>query len=391
MSISLLVASNDEHFREMVRENLLNIQNAKVLSEYPEVNTNLYIRALQDLERHPEAALIVDMSFDPEAALPAMQKVKQAVPELYIIASNFQADGETVLACLRAGANDFLTQPLKRMEFKEAMQRLETTPRKVNTSGSRLGKIYTFIGAKGGVGTTSLAVNFASVLAQRKQQVVLLDFDWTSNDVAMYLGATPQYTLMEVGENVSRLDQALFEGFVTRDPLGFYLVGPPDSLEQRGYFTEPMFREFSTFLVEKYGSIVIDGGRYINDDVVLGAMQASNMIFLVVTQDFAAIRNAQRYLAFLMRMGFTHDQVKIVINRYQKKHDMHVASLEQVNSTLNQAAFFGIPQSNAFVASLNKARPMVADRQAAGELDRVFRSFVDKATGAKKEDVAKSA
>ncbi|MCC6390420.1 MAG: AAA family ATPase, partial [Bryobacterales bacterium] len=272
MPISLLVASSDDHFREMVRENLLNIQNSKVLSEYPEVSSTLYIRVLQDLERHPEAALVVDMSYDAGVALAAMQKVKQAVPELYLIASNFQADGETVLSCLRAGASDFLTQPLKRIEFRDAMQRLESTPRKVSTAGSRLGKIYTFLGAKGGVGATTLAVNFAGVLAQRKQQVVMLDLDWTANDVALQIGAAPQYTLMEVGENLGRMDQALFEGFVTRDPLGFYLVGPPDSLEQRGYFTEPMFREFSTFLVEKYQSIVIDAGRNINDDVVLGAL-----------------------------------------------------------------------------------------------------------------------
>jgi pilus assembly protein CpaE len=386
MSFSLLVASNDEHFREMVRENLLNIQNAKVLAEYTEVNNNLYIRVLQDLERHPEAALVVDLSFDFEAGVAAMQKVKQAVPELYIVASNFQADGEAVLACLRAGASDFLTQPLKRIEFRDAMQRLESAPRRVTNTGSRLGKIYTFLGAKGGVGTTSLAVNFAAVLAQRKQQTVLLDFDWTANDVAMHLGATPQYTLMEVGENVGRMDQALFEGFVTRDPLGFLIVGPPDSLEQRGYFTEPMFREFSTFLVEKYQSIVIDAGRNISDDVVLSALQASNTIFLVITQDLPAIRNAQRYLSFLMRMGFNQDQIKVLVNRYSKKHDLHHASLEQVQGTLNQQAFYGIPSSPAFLSSVNKARPMVQDREAAGELDKIFRSFVDKATGVKKED-----
>ncbi|MBS1827395.1 MAG: AAA family ATPase [Acidobacteria bacterium] len=388
MSISLLVASNDEHFREMIRENLLNMQNAKVLAEYPEVNTNLYIRVLQDLERHPEAALVVDLSFDFETGISSMGKVKQAVPELYVIASNFQADGEAVLACLRSGANDFLTQPLKRIEFRDAMQRLESTPRRVTNTGSRLGKIYTFLGAKGGVGTTSLAVNFAAVLAQRKQQTVLLDFDWTGNEVAMQLGASPQYTLSEVGENLGRMDQALFEGFVTRDPLGFYLVGPPDSLEQRGYFTEPMFREFSTFLVEKYQSIVVDAGRNINDDVVLAALQASNSIFLVVTQEYPTIRNAQRYLAFLMRMGFSQDQIKIVINRYSKKNDMHHATLEQVQSTLNQAAFYGIPNAQAFLASVNKARPMVQDREAAGEVDRVFRSFVDKATGVKREEKA---
>ncbi|MCC6363700.1 MAG: AAA family ATPase [Bryobacterales bacterium] len=391
MPISLLVASNDDRFREMVRENLLNIQNSKVLSEYPEVSSTLYIRVLQDLERHPEAALVVDMSYDAGVALAAIQKVKQAVPELYVIASNFQADGETVLSCLRAGANDFLTQPLKRIEFRDAMQRLESTPRKVSTAGNRLGKIYTFLGAKGGAGATTLAVNFAAVLAQRKQHVVMLDLDWTANDVALQLGAAPQYTLMEVGENLGRMDQALFEGFVARDPLGFYLVGPPDSLEQRGYFTEPMFREFSTFLVEKYQSIVIDAGRNINDDVVLGALQASNTVFLVVTQEYPAIRNAQRYLSFLMRVGFTQDQIKIVINRYTKKPDSLHASLDQVQQTLGQPAFFGIPNSPVFLASLNKARPMVQDREAAGELDRIFRSFVDKATGVKKEAVPKSA
>lgn len=391
MPLSLLVASNDEQFREIVRENLLNIQNSKVISEYTEVSSNLYIRVLQDLERHPEAALVVDMSYDNEIALAALQKVKQAVPDLYVIVSNFQADGETVLACLRAGANDFLTQPLKRLEFRDAMQRLEATPRRVSMTESKLGKIYTFLGAKGGVGTTSLAVNFASVLAQRKQQVVMLDFDWTANEVAMQLGASPQYTLMEVAENLARMDQALFEGFVTRDPLGFFLVGPPDSLEQRGYFSEPMFREFSTFLIEKYQSIVIDAGTLVNDDVVLAALQASQTIFLVVTQEYPSIRNAQRYLAFLMRVGFSQDQIKVVVNRYTKKNEPNIATLDQIQSTLNQKVFYGIPNSPAVLASLNKARPMVSDRQAAGEMDRVFRTFVDKATGVHRDAVAKSA
>ncbi|MBI3683617.1 MAG: AAA family ATPase [Acidobacteria bacterium] len=391
MPVSLLIASNDEHFRETVRENLLNIQNSKVLSEYPEVSSTLYIRVLQDLERHPEAALVMDMSYDSEIALAALQKVKQAVPELYVVASNYQADGETVLACLRAGASDFLAQPLKRIEFRDAIQRLESAPRRVSTTTSRLGKIYTFLGAKGGVGTTTLAVNFASVLAQRKQQTVLLDFDWTGNEVCLHVGAAPQYTLMEVGENVGRMDQALFEGFVTRDPLGFFLVGPPDALEQRGYFTEPMFREFSTFLVEKYQSIVIDAGKNINDDVVLGALQASNTIFLVITQEYPAIRDAQRYLSFLMRTGFSQDQIKILINRYQKKNDPFHASIEQVQQTLNQAVYYGIPSSPVFLSAINKARPMVSDREAAAELDRMFRSFVDKATGVVREAVAKSA
>ena len=381
---ALMVASSDEHFREMVRDNLLNIPNAKVVAEYQEVAANLYIRVLQDLERNPGAGLIVDISGDPEGAIKAVERVKQASPDLFVIVSNFHADGETVIACMRAGASEFLLQPIKRSEFRDAMQRLERAPKGHTAAESKLGKIYTFIGTKGGVGTTTLAVNFASVLAQRKQSTVLIDLDWVGNDVAMQIGATPQYTLLEVAENLERLDQALFEGFVTRDPLGFFLVGPPDALEHQAMFSDHMFREFATFLVEKYDSIVVDGGRAISNETVMAAAQVSAAVFLVVDQEFPSIRNAQRYITFLMRMGFNQDQIKVVVNRYTKKLTPNMAGLEQIQQTLNQQVFYGIPPSSAVLASINKARPFVANREQAGDLDRLFRAFVDKATGKKK-------
>jgi pilus assembly protein CpaE len=380
---AVMIASSDEHFREMVKDNLLNIPNSKVVAEYQEIAANLYIRVLQDLERNPQAGLIVDISGDPEGAIKAIEKVKQAAPDLFTIVCNFHADGETVISCMRAGANEFLLQPIKRSEFREAMGRLERAPRHSVAGESKLGKIYTFIGTKGGVGTTTLAVNFAAVLAQRKLTTVAIDLDWTGNDVAMQIGASPQYTLSEVAENLERMDQALFEGFVTRDPLGFFLVGPPDALEHTGHFGEHMIREFATFLVEKYDAIVVDGGRAISNETVLAAAQVSAAVFLVIDQEFPSIRNAQRYISFLMRMGFNQDQIKVVVNRYTRKVGPHMASLEQIQQTLNQPVFYGIPGSPAVIASINKARPFVANREQAGDLDRVFRAFVDKATGGK--------
>jgi len=385
---ALMVASSDEHFREMVRDNLLNVPNAKVIAEYQEIAANLYIRVLQDLERSPSAGLIVDISGDPEGAIKAIEKVKQAAPDLFVIASNFHADGETVIACMRAGANEFLLQPIKRTDFRDAISRLERAPRHAVAGESKLGRLYTFIGTKGGVGATTLAVNFAAVLAERRLSSVLIDLDWTGNDAAMQIGASPQYTLMEVAENLERMDQALFEGFVTRDPLGFFLVGPPDALEQHSHFSDHMFREFATFLVEKYDAIVIDGGRAVSDEVVLAAAQISAAVFLVIDQEFPSIRNAQRYLSFLMRMGFNQDQIKIVVNRYAKKAGPNMAALEQIQSTLNQPVFYGIPASPAVIASINTARPFVANREQAPDLDRIFRAFVDKATGGKKNALA---
>lgn len=390
MSVSLLIASSDEQLRDLVRDNLLNISGARVVAEYTEVGPNLYIRVLQDLDRHPEAALVIDLGGDREAALKALEKTKKAAPNLYVIATDYSTEGELVISALRAGANDYLEQPMKRADFRDAMSRLESAPRNTAPMQSRLGKVYTFLGCKGGVGTTTLAVNFASVLAQRKSNVVLIDLDWNANDCCMQIGAAPQYTLQEVGENLDRMDQSLFEGFIARDPLGFFVVGPPDSLDQKPYFTEPMLREFLTFLVEHYDAIVIDAGRSISDEVVLAALQSSSSIFLTLDQRFPAVRNAQRYMAALMHLGFNQDQLRVVINQYTKKPSPQLATLEQIQGTMNQPVFYGVPATPAVLNMINKGRPMVTDRQAAPDFDRAFRAFVDKATGVQKKEAKAS-
>ena len=70
-----MVASSDEHFREMVRDNLANVPNSKVISEFQEVAPNLYIRVLQDLERTPQAGLIIDLSADTDVGVKALETI----------------------------------------------------------------------------------------------------------------------------------------------------------------------------------------------------------------------------------------------------------------------------------------------------------------------------
>jgi pilus assembly protein CpaE len=208
-----------------------------------------------------------------------------------------------------------------------------------------------------------------------------VDLDSTANDCAMQMGVSPQHTLQDVAENLSRMDQALFEGLVPRDPLGFLLVSPPDQIDHRFVFNEPMFRDFANFLVEHYQSIVVDAGRWLADEVVLAALQSSATIFLVMTQQFPAIRNAQRYITALMRLGFNQDQLKLVVNQYQKKPGPNLATLEQIHQTLGQPVFYGIPPAAAAVVAVNRGRPFVTNGAAAGDLDRALRAFVDKAMG----------
>ena len=120
-----------------------------------------------------------------------------------------------------------------------------------------------------------------------------------------------------------------------------------------------------------------------NDEVVVAALQISAAVFVVLTQELASIRNAQRYLSFLMRLGVTADQIKLVVNRYNKKSNSVLATREQIQQTLNQPVFFGVPESlGAALGALNKGRPVAADPGAkSSELDQALRAFVKKVTG----------
>jgi len=147
----------------MIRENLVNQPNAKITSEYTEVASNLYIGCCRIWNTIRKLRWVLDIGNDPDEGLKILEKVRQArSPDLYMIAANYSGDGESVIAAIRAGANDYLTLPLRRSDFRDAMTRLERTPRRAASGGSKLGKIYSFIGTKGGVGATTLAVNFAS-------------------------------------------------------------------------------------------------------------------------------------------------------------------------------------------------------------------------------------
>ena len=88
----------------------------------------------------------------------------------------------------------------------------------------------------------------------------------------------------------------------------------------------------------------------------MGACQVSTNVFIVVHQDVPCIRNAQRYIGAMVRVGFSQDQIRVVVNQYTKKIGPNHASLEQIQQPLNQPVFYGIPGSPAMLAAINRAR-----------------------------------
>lgn len=375
MAINLIVASPEPHFRDFIREQLAHTPNAKVVAEHEEIGLNLYVRILHDLDNYPNSSVLLDISGDPEQGLRALEHLNQAAPGLYVLLSEYQCSTDFLIRAMRIGAADFLLQPLKRAEFRDAMGRLEQYMARVHSHSRQLGKMYTFVGAKGGVGTTTAAINFATVCAKQNKSTVLLDLDLDSGDLASYLGLQSQYSLHDVMENLSRLDQAMLDGILTRHSEGFSVLCAPDDIEKARVIAPHQVKELGTFLIEQYDVVIVDGSRGL-DDILLNCLELSESIFLVLTQEFPAVRNAQHYINALVRIGFSQEVIKLLVNRYQKRAPMYV-SMEQLQQTLSTKPFYAFPNCyEEAMQAIHKARPIVLNPSA--ELGRSYREFVKK-------------
>ena len=190
-----------------------------------------------------------------------------------------------IATVLRAGANDFLLLPMRRPIFATRWRGSKKRRGGIRRGESRLGKIYTFLGTKGGVGTTALAVNFASVLAQRKH---LDRAARPGRDRQRRLHATGRAAAVHADGGRARTCRAWIRRCSKASSRAIrwassWLVRRTTSSSAVIFSATRMFREFATFLVEKYESIVIDGGRAISDETVLAARcRSSSAVFLVV-------------------------------------------------------------------------------------------------------------
>ena len=150
------------------------------------------------LRRARRLRFFIDISLDVEQGLRTLEQIRQNAPDAYVILSATNCTQDFLLRSMRLGSADFLQQPLKRAEFSEAMTRLDQHSQRIQRQERQLGRMYSFVGVKGGVGTTTAAINFAATCAKHGKSTVLVDLDMDSGDAACYLGLRHQYSLADL-------------------------------------------------------------------------------------------------------------------------------------------------------------------------------------------------
>ena len=227
-----------------------------------------------------------------------------------------------MLESMRAGVTEFVTAPLTAPELQAAISRV-STPAVLTAAG----QVFVFLGAKGGVGTTTIAVNVATALAQLETgSTLLIDLHLAYGDAAIFLGTEPRFSVLDALDNVHRLDRAFFRGLVSHTRGGLDFLGSSDRASSR-----PVDAAAVRALVETasrhYRCVVLDVPR--SDGVMLDVLEPASRIVIVANQELATVRAATRVAATL-RQRYGKDRVSVVVSRFDKLANIGEDDVERV-------------------------------------------------------------
>lgn len=287
----------------------------------------------------PPDIAVVDIRGDAQKGMAAVERIRAAQPAVAIFAVAAVADPELILHSMRAGANEFFawqegdtTSPAARASeeaFHGAVRRTAARRQATQASAKLPSVTLVFFGAKGGAGTTTVAVNCAVELARlTKRSTIVVDLKPSLAEVALFLGVRPRFTVLDGIENLHRLDWDFLRELVAKHKSGLDILAGSEQFDRPGAQDAIGIEELLRILGKVYDYIVVDAGNFVNA-CALAAFHAADTIYLVTNPDVPSIRNAQRLVERIRQLGAGSERVKVLLNRFAEHLMIGPKQIEQ--------------------------------------------------------------
>ena len=330
--------------------------------------------ALRSLQQQAPDIVLLDVvgltgEFD------SIRRLRVALAESWVFVSSDKDDSKFIIDAMRAGAREFLPHPLEMRVLAEAIQRFRAERDSKNAPGI-LGDLLCVIGAKGGIGATSLAINLGASLAELpNESVALIDLNRPLGDLAVNLNLKPQHSMTEALASASRIDTVLLESFMCRAYGMAVLSGKREFVDEEVRDPDSL-RRMMEVIRQSYTHVVAD---LLADPQASGfktLVADASALILPVTPDLPAIWRTKRLLSGL-RMLKVSDKVKLVLMRWQRTDEI---TPEDVESALDKPVFWKIPHNyTASMRAINAGRPSA--RLSRSNLTKSYREFAAALTG----------
>ena len=244
-----------------------------------------------------------------------------------VIATAPSPEPDLILRSMRAGVHEFLVYPPKQEELAAAVERLT---RRGATETQR-GELIAVYSGKGGLGSTSIAVNIAQALGTQRadSRVALVDLVVTGGDIRVFLNLKPAYDLSHLIAKGSQVDTELLNSVLTACQGGVWALPTGDTPEDEELFDSAAVGSILGLLRGQFNYTVVDCEHHLSE-AALTALDSANRIVLVTQLTVPALRSTQRTLAVCRRLGYEESKLCVVVNRYQSADVLPIKDAEDL-------------------------------------------------------------
>lgn len=268
-------------------------------------------------ESIPDVVLL-DLGRDPEPQFAFGSHLRQIRPAVRLVACSAinPPSQQLLLDAMRSGVQDFVFKPVSSDALKEIFARFSQEGLAAEQRSAQ--KLIVLMGAKGGVGTTTVAVNLGVQLSTfANKRVVLLDVARPLGIVHLLLDMSPRFGIRDAIENIDRLDSHFFDGLVTAHKTKLHILAGAMHPEVWQSIPATLLDRIANVAQTSFDIVLADMGSQFGSDWA-PMLKASRMILVATETNVPSLWALERRLSALEGLGIDSDKVRVVVNRWHK-------------------------------------------------------------------------
>jgi pilus assembly protein CpaE len=330
--------------------------------------------------------VILDLERDPGPLFRFAAYLRRIRPETRLIAVSAASPPtqQLLLEAMRSGVQEFLPKPISMDALKEMLSRwikeLYTQDRPAHN------KVIVVMGSKGGVGTTTVAVNLGvqlSIFAHKR--VALLDFAQPLGNAHLLLDLRPKFGVRDAVDNLERLDSHLLGGLLTQHHTKLEILAGATQPEEWQTIAVPPLERIVNVAQNTFDVVLVDIGSQFSSEWS-AILKMARMILTVAEANVPSLWTLQRRLAAMKGFEIEPDRIKIVVNRWHKGDEEVVKGIQK---EINRPVFACIPNDfRKASTSINLGTPLLENGNNNG-LSLRYRQIAAQIAGIGSDPVAK--
>jgi pilus assembly protein CpaE len=348
------VISPSAELREQLRNQLRNTQFACDVMEVDKHCADKgCVRKFADAK---PKVIFIDMDAR-DTALSTLRHLHDALPETIFYVSSASKDPKLIIESMQAGAREFLVRPVDELRIAQALERYSVEQAKIEANRLN-GKIYCVTSAKGGAGTTSVALNLAvaTALCACDGRVALVDLGNPVGNISEYLDISPKFYITDAVAHPFHLDSASINDYMSRTHGVAVLSGHSDfgSDPQLGDSLRKLFKA----LTGAYSHTFVDIACPQSQAHLEAAAKYSAAVLIVLTPELPVLRGTERLVQIFEKIGANH-KLRLIVNRGRKSR---LEGAIEIERDLGQSIFWYLPDDYPAAAkAINIRQPLVTE------------------------------